>query len=136
MRSRTFLQRSRIWKLPTKRNHRRRNEPHEHLYVRKGNPGLANYIMKNGGQAKGRAIAYDSRRLFPGFADRLHCALLPTGYKAIILNPLRPDPELLRRSHAWMHTELTLRPALQSRSIMIQGLLEDGARLPLLMTKN
>ena len=37
--------------------------------VRKATQGLANYIKKQGGQEKGVAIAYDSRRMSPEFAD-------------------------------------------------------------------
>ena len=37
--------------------------------VRKATQGLANYIAKVNGQAKGVAIAYDSRRMSPEFAD-------------------------------------------------------------------
>ena len=37
--------------------------------VRKATQGLANYILKVGGASKGVAIAYDSRRMSPEFAD-------------------------------------------------------------------
>ena len=37
--------------------------------VRKATQGLANYITKVGQQSKGVAIAYDSRRMSPEFAD-------------------------------------------------------------------
>ena len=37
--------------------------------VRKATQGLANYIMKSGNAAKGVAVAYDSRRMSPEFAD-------------------------------------------------------------------
>ncbi|MDE6975437.1 MAG: phospho-sugar mutase, partial [Lachnospiraceae bacterium] len=37
--------------------------------VRKATQGLANYIIKQGGEDKGVAIAYDSRRKSPEFAD-------------------------------------------------------------------
>ena len=37
--------------------------------VRKATQGLANYIIKNNGQEKGIAIAYDSRCMSPEFAD-------------------------------------------------------------------
>ena len=37
--------------------------------VRKATQGLANYICKVGAQAKGVAIAYDSRHMSPEFAD-------------------------------------------------------------------
>ena len=37
--------------------------------VRKATQGLANYIIKQNGQAKGVAIAFDSRRMSPEFAN-------------------------------------------------------------------
>ena len=37
--------------------------------VRKATQGLANFILKQGTQDKGVAIAYDSRRMSPEFAD-------------------------------------------------------------------
>ena len=37
--------------------------------VRKATQGLSNYILKVGGAEKGVAIAYDSRRMSPEFAD-------------------------------------------------------------------
>ena len=37
--------------------------------VRKATQGLANYIIKQGTQDMGVAIAYDSRRMSPEFAD-------------------------------------------------------------------
>ena len=51
--------------------------------------------MKNGGQAKGVAIAYDSRRMSPEFADEVSaCALPLTESKAYVFESLRPTPEL------------------------------------------
>ena len=37
--------------------------------VRRATQGLANYIIKQGGAAKGVAIAFDSRHMSPEFAD-------------------------------------------------------------------
>ena len=37
--------------------------------VRRATQGLANYILKQGTQAKGVAISYDCRRMSPEFAD-------------------------------------------------------------------
>ena len=37
--------------------------------VRKATQGLANFILKEGTQAKGVAIAHDSRRMSPEFAE-------------------------------------------------------------------
>lgn len=62
--------------------------------VRKATQGLANYIMKNGGQAKGVAIAYDSRRMSPEFADEAALCLATNGIKAYVFESLRPTPEL------------------------------------------
>ena len=62
--------------------------------VRRATQGLANYIMKNGGQAKGVAIAYDSRRMSPEFADEAALCLAANGIKAYVFESLRPTPEL------------------------------------------
>ncbi|MBE5939430.1 MAG: phospho-sugar mutase [Lachnospiraceae bacterium] len=62
--------------------------------VRKATQGLANYIVKLGGQAKGVAIAYDSRRMSPEFADEAALCLAANGIKAYIFESLRPTPEL------------------------------------------
>ena len=61
--------------------------------VRKATQGLANYIMKNGGQAKGVAIAYDSRRMSPEFADEAALCLAANGIKAYVFESLRPTPD-------------------------------------------
>ena len=62
--------------------------------VRKATQGLANYILKVGGQNKGVAIAYDSRRMSPEFADEAARCLAANGIKAYIFESLRPTPEL------------------------------------------
>ena len=62
--------------------------------VRKATQGLANYIIKNGSQAKGVAIAYDSRRMSPEFADEAALCLAANGIKAYVFDALRPTPEL------------------------------------------
>ena len=62
--------------------------------VRKTTQGLANYIKKQGGQAKGVAIAYDSRRMSPEFADEAARTLAANGITAYIFESLRPTPEL------------------------------------------
>ncbi len=62
--------------------------------VRKATQGLANYIVKLGGQAKGVAIAYDSRRMSPEFADEAALCLAANGIKAYVFESLRPTPEL------------------------------------------
>lgn len=62
--------------------------------VRKATQGLANYIASVGGQAKGVAIAYDSRRMSPEFADEAALCLGANGIKAYVFESLRPTPEL------------------------------------------
>ena len=62
--------------------------------VRKTTQGLANYIAAVGGQAKGVAIAYDSRRMSPEFAKEAALCLAANGIKAYIFDSLRPTPEL------------------------------------------
>ena len=47
--------------------------------VRKATQGLANYIIKNSAQSKGVAIAYDSRRMSPEFADEAALCLAANG---------------------------------------------------------
>lgn len=62
--------------------------------VRKATQGLANYIAKVGQKAKGVAIAYDSRRMSPEFADEAALCLAANGIKAYVFESLRPTPEL------------------------------------------
>lgn len=62
--------------------------------VRKATQGLANYIKKVGGQDRGVAIAYDSRRMSPEFADEAALCLGANGIKAYVFESLRPTPEL------------------------------------------
>ena len=62
--------------------------------VRKATQGLANYIAAVNGQAKGVAIAYDSRRMSPEFADEAALCLAANGIKAYVFESLRPTPEL------------------------------------------
>jgi len=62
--------------------------------VRKATQGLANFILKQGTQAKGVAIAYDSRRMSPEFADVAGLCLAANGIKAYVFESLRPTPEL------------------------------------------
>ena len=70
--------------------------------VRKATQGLANYIIKQGGKDRGVAIAYDSRRMSPEFADEAALCLCANGIKAYVFDSLRPTPELsfaLRKLH-------------------------------------
>ena len=62
--------------------------------VRKATQGLANYIIKNDGQSKGVAVAYDSRRMSPEFANEAALCLAANGIKAYVFESLRPTPEL------------------------------------------
>lgn len=62
--------------------------------VRKATQGLANYIKKSGVKDRGVAIAYDSRRMSPEFADEAALCLAANGIKAYVFDALRPTPEL------------------------------------------
>ena len=62
--------------------------------VRRATQGLANYIIKQGGAGKGVAIAYDSRRMSPEFAEEAALTLAANGIKAYKFESLRPTPEL------------------------------------------
>ena len=62
--------------------------------VRKATQGLANYVLKQGAEKKGVAIAYDSRRMSPEFAREAALCLAANGIKAYIFESLRPTPEL------------------------------------------
>lgn len=62
--------------------------------VRKATQGLANYIVNKGAQAQGVAIAYDSRRMSPEFAEEAALCLGANGIKAYVFDSLRPTPEL------------------------------------------
>ena len=62
--------------------------------VGKATQGLANFINKQGAAAKGVAIAFDSRRMSPEFADTAACVLAANGIKGYIFDSLRPTPEL------------------------------------------
>ncbi len=62
--------------------------------VRKATQGLANYIKKVNAKERGVAIAYDSRRMSPEFADEAALCLAANGIKAYVFESLRPTPEL------------------------------------------
>lgn len=62
--------------------------------VRKATQGLANYIASVDAKDRGVAIAYDSRRMSPEFADEAALCLAANGIKAYIFDSLRPTPEL------------------------------------------
>ena len=62
--------------------------------VRKATQGLANYIVGQGFQDKGVAVAYDSRRMSPEFAAEAALCLAANGVKAYVFESLRPTPQL------------------------------------------
>ena len=62
--------------------------------VRKATQGLANYIKKSGKADQGVAIAFDSRRMSPEFADEAALCLAANGIKAYRFESLRPTPEI------------------------------------------
>ena len=62
--------------------------------VRRATQGLANYIIKMNAAEKGVAIAYDSRRMSPQFADEAALCLAANGIRAYVFTSLRPTPEL------------------------------------------
>ena len=62
--------------------------------VRKATQGLANYIIKQQKADRGVAIAYDSRRFSPEFAEEAALCLAANGIRAYLFDELRPTPEL------------------------------------------
>lgn len=62
--------------------------------VRQATQGLANYILSQGGQEKGVAIAFDSRIMSPEFAKEAALCLNANGIRTYLFESLRPTPEL------------------------------------------
>lgn len=62
--------------------------------VRKVTQGLANFIIKEKGQNKGVAIAYDSRNMSLEFAEETALCLCANGIRVYLFDALRPTPEL------------------------------------------
>lgn len=62
--------------------------------IRKATQGLANFIIKEGGQEKGVAIAYDSRHMSEEFSEEAALCLNANGIKTYRFSSLRPTPEL------------------------------------------
>ena len=62
--------------------------------VTKATQGLANYILRQGTEAKGVVIAYDSRYMSPEFSEATALCLNANGIKTYIFDDLRPVPEL------------------------------------------
>lgn len=62
--------------------------------IRRATKGLAEYIIKKGGEKKGVVIAYDSRRFSDVFALETAKTLAANGIKAYLFTSLRPVPVL------------------------------------------
>ncbi|MBQ9828310.1 MAG: phospho-sugar mutase [Lachnospiraceae bacterium] len=62
--------------------------------VRKATQGLANYIIKNNGQDRGVAIAFDSRIMSPEFSLEAALCLNANGIKTYRYDTLHPTPML------------------------------------------
>ena len=62
--------------------------------VTKATQGLANYIIKQGGQDRGVAIAYDCRIMSKEFSEETALCLNANGIKTYRFEDLRPTPEL------------------------------------------
>jgi len=62
--------------------------------VGKATQGLANYIIKKGGQDKGVAIAYDCRHMSEEFSEQTAVILNANGIKTYRFESLRPTPTL------------------------------------------
>ena len=62
--------------------------------VSKATQGLANFIIKENGQARGVAIAYDSRNMSKEFSEIAANCLNANGIKTYVFEELRPVPEL------------------------------------------
>ena len=62
--------------------------------VTKATQGLANYIIKQGGQDRGVAIAYDCRIMSNEFSEETALCLNANGIKTYRFDELRPTPEL------------------------------------------
>ncbi len=62
--------------------------------VTKATQGLANFILHEGGENKGVAISYDSRRMSREFAIETALCMNANGIKTYIFDDIRPVPEL------------------------------------------
>ena len=62
--------------------------------VSKATQGLANFIIKENGQERGVAIAYDSRHMSKEFSEIAANCLNANGIKTYVFDELRPVPEL------------------------------------------
>ncbi len=62
--------------------------------VGKASQGLANFIKKEHGQAKGVVISYDSRHMSKEFSEIAALCFAANGIKSYVFESLRPVPEL------------------------------------------
>ncbi len=62
--------------------------------VTKATQGLANYIIKQGGEDKGVAVAFDSRHMSDRFSEQAALCLNANGIRTYRFETLRPTPEL------------------------------------------
>jgi len=62
--------------------------------VSKATQGLANFVIKEEGQARGVVIAYDSRNMSKEFSEIAANCLNANGIKTYVFEELRPVPEL------------------------------------------
>lgn len=86
--------------------------------VRKATQGLANYICNVNAQAKGVAIAYDSRHMSPEFADVAALCLAANGIKAYVFESLRRHQSCLMQSVSLdAQLESISQPAITRRNI-------------------
>lgn len=60
--------------------------------VRKATQGLANYIIKKGGQDRGVLIGRDSRIMSDMFAEQTAAVLIANGIKVFFFNDIHPTP--------------------------------------------
>ena len=86
--------------------------------VRQATQGLANYILAQGGQEKGVAIAHDSRLMADEFTDAAALCLAANGIKTYVFKSLRPVPELhLLSGHSDVLQVLLLPQAITRENI-------------------
>ena len=62
--------------------------------VGKATQGLANFIKKEGGEQRGVAISYDSRRMSEEFSKEVALCFNANGIRTYRFESLRPVPEL------------------------------------------
>lgn len=86
--------------------------------VRQATQGLANYILAQGGQEKGVAIAHDSRLMADEFTDAAALCLAANGIKTYVFKSLRPVPNFhLLSGHSDVLQVLLLPQAITRENI-------------------